>query len=82
MSTVIRLEPTGELSHENVSVVQSCLSLTKPPRRVVGLGRYSPYRYNIDTEGNRYGHHVISIHKYGDCRKNETTIPERKFLFS
>jgi len=20
----------------------------------LGLGRYSPYRYNIDTEGNRY----------------------------
>ena len=23
-------------------------------RCVLGLGRYSPYRYNIDTEGNRY----------------------------
>ena len=43
---------------------------------IVGLGRYSPYRYN------RYGHPVVSIHKYSDCRKNETTIPEGKFLFS
>jgi len=22
--------------------------------KILGLGRYSPYRYNIDTEGNRY----------------------------
>jgi len=48
------------------------------------MGRYSPYRYNIDTENNRY----VSIRsscridtEYGDCRKNETTIPERKIRY-
>ena len=33
------------------------------------------------TDTYRYSHPVVSIHKYGNSRKNETTIPERKFLF-
>jgi len=47
-----------------------------PEKLYLGLGRYSHYRYSIDTEISRYGHHAVPIQMMVTAAKKNTIIIE------